>query len=204
MPQVKERDDPGVIDRGRGHGGGGGNGRGGLEAFPIPTARVGLWVFMAVASVLFSALVSAYLVRMNLPDWRSLPEPKLLWLNTALLGLSSLFLQRATWASRQQRLEATRRNLRLGGLLGFAFVAGQLLAWSQLQAMGYFLTSNPSSSFFYLMTALHALHLLGGLVAWGVVSSRTPPAPLAVELCTTYWHFLLLVWLVLYGLLLLT
>ncbi|RIH89917.1 putative cytochrome c oxidase subunit 3 [Calidithermus roseus] len=159
---------------------------------------------MAVATVLFSALISAYLVRMNLPDWRSLPEPKLLWLNTALLGLSSLFLQRASWASRQLHLEATRRNLWLGGLLGFAFVVGQLLAWNQLQAMGYFLVSNPSSSFFYLMTALHALHLLGGLVAWGVVSSRTPPTPLAVELCTTYWHFLLLVWLVLYGLLLLT
>ncbi|MER3442875.1 MAG: cytochrome oxidase subunit III [Meiothermus sp.] len=203
MPQVKEREGSGIV-RGRGGGNGGGNEPGGLEAFPVPTARLGLWIFMAVATVLFSALVSAYLVRMNLPDWKSLSEPGLLGLNTALLALASLFLQQAAWASRRYDLGATRRNLQLGGLLGFAFVAGQLLAWSQLQAMGYFLVSNPSASFFYLMTALHGLHLLGGLVAWGVVGSRVPPSALSVQLCTTYWHFLLLVWLGLYGLLLLT
>lgn len=82
------------------------------------------------------------------------------------------------------------------------FIAGQLRAWGQLQSLGLGVSSNPSSSFFYLITALHGLHLLGGLVAWAVVSRR--PTPLRIELCALYWHFLLAVWGVLYGLLLLT
>ena len=161
-------------------------------------------MLLAVLTVLFSALVSAYLVRMNLPDWKQLPKPGLLWLNTVMLGLSSFFLQRSSRATRHGDEMAMRSNLRIGGILGFAFVVGQLFGWMQLQSLGYYLTSNPSSSFFYLMTALHALHLLGGLVAWTVVGGRKHPSALSVELCTLYWHFLLVVWLVLYGLLLLT
>ena len=98
-----------------------------------------------------------------------------------------------------------------GGIFAVAFLAGQLLAWRQLQAAGYYAAGNPATAFFYLLTAVHGLHLLGGLFVWGRVVARTwgrdatvGAARLSVELCTVYWHYLLVVWLVLFGLLLIT
>ncbi|MER3552808.1 MAG: cytochrome oxidase subunit III [Meiothermus sp.] len=200
MPQVRERDG-GSIDRG-GRGPGGGRGGSGSEAFPVPNSKLAVWILLAVLTVLFSAIVSAYLVRMDLPDWKSPPKLGILWLNTALLGLSSLFFQRASWAARKGEARGVHTVLRLGGLFGGLFIVGQLVAWGMLRGAGFLIGGNPSSSFFYFITALHGLHLLGGLVAWAVVSAR--PTPLRIELCTLYWHFLLVVWLVLYGLLLFT
>ena len=106
-------------------------------------------------------------------------------------------------------MDGVRDGLLAGGVLALAFLAGQLLAWRQLDAAGYFLASNPANSFFYLLTAVHGLHVLGGLVALaraigqGVARSATPiEVRLSVELCAIYWHFLLFVWLVLFALLL--
>lgn len=207
MPQVDDRPNNNIpIDRGNKFGGGGGDGRlpGGTEDFGLPTAKIGLWIVLGVMTVLFSATISAYVVRMNLPDWQDLPKPWLLWLSTALLVGASIFLQRASWASRKWAMADTFANLRIGGILGFAFVAVQLLSWAQLRSLGYYMSGNPSSSFFYLMTALHGLHMLGGLVAWSVVGSRKAPKPLSIELVAQYWHFLLVVWVVLFGVLLFT
>ena len=89
-------------------------------------------------------------------------------------------------------------------------LAGQFLAWQQLVALGYFAEENPANAFFYMITGLHALHLLGGLVAWGRTIAKLwrgialSQLRLSVELCTVYWHFLLLVWLALFGLLIFT
>ena len=97
-----------------------------------------------------------------------------------------------------------------GGASTVAFLAGQLWAWRQLDAAGYYLTTNPANAFFYFLTALHALHLLGGLWVWGATAVRVQRGAavrdvrLRVELCAIYWHFLLMVWLILFGLLLLT
>ena len=94
-----------------------------------------------------------------------------------------------------------------GGASAITFLVGQLLAWRQLSGAGYFLASNPANSFFYLITAMHGLHLMGGLVALGRTTAKVwrgaemPRVRLSVELCAIYWHFLLLVWLVLLGLL---
>ncbi|MFQ5533564.1 MAG: cytochrome c oxidase subunit 3 [Sphingomonadales bacterium] len=179
-------------------------------ALPLPAAKLGLGLFLAVVTVLFALLVSAYVMRMALADWRPLPEPGLLWLNTAILVLSSAALQRARIAARRRRLDGVRRGLLAGGVFAFAFLAGQLLAWRQLDASGYFLATNPANAFFYLITALHGLHLLGGLVAWGKTVTRlwrgheVARLGLGVELCAVYWHFLLAVWLILFGLLLST
>ncbi len=137
MPQVKERDDGG-INRGGGWGGGGSGSSGGNEAFPIPTPKIGLWVLLAALTVLFTALISAYLVRMDLPDWKHLPKPLLLWFNTALLVASSVFLQRSSWAAKAGNEAGLRSNLWIGGLLGLVFVVGQLLAWGQLREAGYY------------------------------------------------------------------
>ena len=178
--------------------------------FSLPTTTLGLRVFLTVVTVLFSLLVVSYFERMAAADWRALPDPWLLWLNTAVLILSSVALEWARISARRGQMDGVRNGLLAAGVCAFGFLIGQLLAWQQLAALGYFADTNPSIAFFYLLTALHGLHLLGGLVAWGRTTAKlwhgfgVAQVRLSVELCAVYWHFLLLVWLILFGLLLLT
>lgn len=177
------------------------------SAFSVPTATLGLRVFLAVVTVLFSLLIMAYGSRMEFEDWRPAPQQSLLWLNTAVLVLSSVAMQWAKIAARRGELDGVTAGLAAGGAFAIAFLGGQLVAWRQLNMMVAFDITNPAIGFFYLITALHGLHLLGGLVAWGRTTARVwrgvdvARVRLSVELCTVYWHFLLLVWLVLFGLL---
>jgi cytochrome c oxidase subunit III len=177
------------------------------SAFSVPTATLGLRVFLAVVTVLFSLLIMAYGSRMEFEDWRPAPEQSLLWLNTAMLVLSSVAMQWAKIAARRGELDGVTTGLVVGGAFAIAFLGGQLLAWRQLNMMVVFDITNPAIGFFYLITALHGLHLLGGLVAWGRTAAKVwrgldvVHVRLSVELCTVYWHFLLVVWLVLFGLL---
>ena len=103
-----------------------------------------------------------------------------------------------------------RPGLLLTGILTTAFLIGQLIAWQQLRDSGQFLTSNPSNAFFYLLTAAHGLHILGGMYVWGRATLKVlrggtvDDVKQSVELCTIYWHFLLLVWLIVFGLMLST
>ncbi|MHA6885497.1 cytochrome c oxidase subunit 3 [Ralstonia pseudosolanacearum] len=158
--------------------------------------RIGLRVFMGVATTLFSLLILAYAMRMREADWMPIPHPVLLWWNTGALALASAAMQMARQAS-------TRRAawLLAGGALAALFVIGQWTAWQQLSANGQGVTVNPSNSFLYVFTGLHALHVIGGLIAWGITAARLRADPerarRAVALCATYWHFLLAVWLVL-------
>lgn len=182
-------------------------------------ARVGLWIFLAVVTSFFALFMAAYGMRMSphlpqgavLRDWRPLAEPPVLWLNTLWLLLGSAGMQVARGAARRGRLERARAGLLAGGVFAFAFLAGQWLAWRQLLTAGFYAAGNPAYAFFYVLTAVHGLHLAGGLVVWARTFIRLPrgaAAPsawsLTVELCTVYWHYLLVVWLVLFGLLLLT
>jgi cytochrome c oxidase subunit III len=179
----------------------------GTGAVALPAAKIGLGVFLAVAGALFTLIISAYSMRMSAADWRALPVPKLLWFNTGVLVLSSVALQWALLAARHNDLEGVIVGLLAGGISALVFLAGQLLAWQQLSVAGYFVASNPANSFFYLITAAHGLHLTGGLVALGRTTDKVwrgakmTQVRLSVELCAIYWHFLLLVWLVLLGLL---
>jgi cytochrome c oxidase subunit 3 len=172
-----------------------------------PAAKIGLGVFLAVVGSLFALFISAYSMRMTMVDWRALPIPRLLWFNTAVLVLSSVALQGAQVAARRNDMNGVIVGLCAGGASAVTFLVGQLLAWRELSIAGYFLASNPANSFFYLITAVHGLHLMGGLVALGRTTAKVwHGAPvtevrLSVELCAIYWHFLLLVWLVLLGLL---
>jgi cytochrome c oxidase subunit III len=175
----------------------------------VPPAKVGLWVFLAIVGALLALFASAYLMRMHMSqDWRALPVPRLLWFNTGILAVSSLALHRAWLAARRDWREGVRLNLLAGGVTALLFLAGQLAAWREVMAEGFLVSTNPSSSFFYLITAVHGLHLAGGLVALGRAGLRSwqdvPPERLrlSVELCATYWHFLLVAWLVLFGLIL--
>ena len=173
----------------------------------LPPAKLGLGVFLAVVGSLFALFISAYSMRMNMVDWRTLPVPGLLWFNTGVLILSSIALQWAHVAARRNNMDGVIIGLSAGGACALIFLAGQLLAWRQLSLAGYFVASNPANSFFYLITAVHGLHLMAGLVALGRTIAKVwrgaemTQVRLSVELCAIYWHFLLLVWLVLLGLL---
>jgi cytochrome c oxidase subunit 3 len=175
-----------------------------------PTAKLGLWVFLAVVTSLFALFISAYTMRMKLGDWSPLPEPGLLWLNTGVLILTSAVMEWTRAAANRGQKDGVRTGLFAAGVLTVAFLAGQLVVWQQLNASGYFLAANPANDFFYVLTALHGLHLLGGLAAWGRTAARVQrgvavgEVRLSVGLCAVYWHYLLLVWLVLFALLLST
>jgi cytochrome c oxidase subunit 3 len=166
-----------------------------------------LWVFLGVATSLFVLFVSAYAMRLGLADWTPLPRPRLLVLNTALLVGASLAMQWTVHAARRENGEDVRRGLVGSGLLTVGFLAGQLIVWKQLNDAGFFVSSSAAAAFFYVFTAVHGLHVLGGLVAWlrAVLrawrASDAAAIRLGVELCATYWHYLLAVWVVLYTLL---
>lgn len=178
-------------------------------------AKLGLWLFMGVVTTLFLLLSLAYLSRSQLSDWQALagdPGQPLsdrwrLWLNTAMLLASSIALQWSHGAARRNNRRELRLGLGLGGLFAAAFLLGQLGIWQQLVDRGYFVAANPANSFFYLLTGLHGLHLLGGLIAWGKTTAKvlhgavTAQVHLHVELCARYWHFLFVVWLLLFALL---
>ena len=180
-------------------------------ALAMAPARIGLWMFLAVITSFFGLFISAYSMRMMLADWTPLAEPKILWLNTLMLILSSAAFQWTRQAAEQGNAVRVKGGLVVAGLFAFAFLTGQLFAWRQLNASGYFMSSNAANAFFYLLTGLHGLHVLGGLSVWGKTTARMwasigelGEVRLSVELCTVYWHYLLLVWLVLFGLLLST
>ena len=179
----------------------------GTGALSLPAATVGLGVLLAVVSSLFALFISAYLMRMQVADWVQMPAPKLLWFNTGVLILSSVALQYAQVAARRGRKEGVGDGLIVGGLFAFTFVVGQLVAWRQLNAAGFFLAGNAANAFFYLLTGPHGLHLLGGLVALLVTIDKVwrgcelAQVRLSVKLCAVYWHYLLLIWLVLFTLL---
>ncbi len=173
---------------------------------PLPRTKVALGVFLAVVTSLFALFVSAYAIRMEYGDWRPMPEPTLLWVNTGILILSSVFLQMAWNAAKAGNLKTVRFGIAGGGALAVGFIIGQVLAWFQLTATGYSISANPANAFFYMITAVHALHMAGGLIALGRTVKRVygaeeaiPKIQLGVELCAVYWHYLLAIWVILFG-----
>lgn len=175
-------------------------------------AKLGLVLFLAVVTSLFGLFISAYSMRMSHHggDWVHITEPNVLWINTVMLILSSVALESARRAVKKGQERALKIALLAGGVFTFAFLGGQLAAWQQLSASGQFVTSGPAIAFFYVLTAVHGLHLLGGLLVWGKTLGRLAGGAelidvrLSVELCAVYWHYLLLVWVVLFWLLLST
>ena len=171
---------------------------------------IGLVTFLAVATSLFGLFISAYNLRMQMPDWSPLAEPDLLWINTGMLVLASIAFQWARGAAISGRNQAVRIGLTLAGALTILFLFGQLYAWQGLYASGYTVSGNPANAFFYLLTAIHGAHLLGGLWVWARSTMKAwtgadaAAVRLSVELCTIYWHFLLLVWAVLFGMMIST
>lgn len=173
---------------------------------PAGTALgMGLWVFMGTAGMLFLLFIAAYVMRMDGSDWSAIAMPWQLWLSTALLAVGSVSLQLSSGAARAAHSDSARRLLLLGGACAWAFLGVQLWAWQVLYTARVMPAGNPAASFFYLLTALHGLHVAGGLVAWSVTLRglwRQPvPAHAGrrIGLCARYWHFLLAVWLLLFA-----
>jgi cytochrome c oxidase subunit III len=171
---------------------------------------VGLTAFLAVATSFFALILSAYSLRMDYGDWIPLTEPQLLWVNTGMLVLASVAFQWTRNMAVSGKSTQLRSGLVLAGVLTAAFLVGQLIAWQQLNASGQYISSNPSNAFFFMLTGIHGLHILGGMYVWARATVRAfggrdlDAVKHSVELCTIYWHFLLLVWLILFGLMLST
>jgi cytochrome c oxidase subunit III len=197
-------------------------------------ARLGLICAIATVSMVFISLTSAYVVRQGLPtfdgatnsyvrDWGTVQLPwVLLFVNTVILLISSVTMEFARRAITRRAALAPVRSIpgvSLGEedrfpwlgvtvLLGIGFLVGQWLAWGELKSSGFFVNTNPNSSFVYLLTAAHAVHLAGGVVAliWAAVTSFFHRRPIearriVVDVAAWYWHFMALLWLYVFALL---
>ena len=181
------------------------------KTLALSKAKLGVRTIMVVSTVIFSLFVVSYSDRMLVHDWRSLSEPWLLWINTLILILTSFVFHKAKIMSDKNEFEKSKNYLFLVGFLTFAFITGQLLVWQYYVNLGQYVSTNPANAFFYLFTALHGLHVLGGLFFWGRATTKlftknynVLKIKQAIELCAIYWHFLLIVWFILFGLMLTT
>lgn len=175
--------------------------------------RIGIWVALASILMLFMALTSALVVRQSPAlngghhDWIAIQIPPVLWINTVLLVISSLTMEFARRALARNDYDNLKRWIVLTTALGIAFLAGQVFAWRELSAQGIYVNSHPHSSFFYLLTSLHALHLLGGVMALAYVTANALRMRIgmrqrtAVGVAATYWHFMDALWVYLFVLL---
>jgi len=184
---------------GGGFGGGGGpDGRGSSRR----ASMTGLMVLLAATTMAFAAFTSAFVVRRGMSnDWVGLTLPRIVWVNTAVLLVSSLMLELARHALKNGHRTAFNGYWTAGTLLGGLFLLGQGFAWWQLNEAGIFVASNPSSSFFYLLTAAHGLHIVGGLSALAYVDVQAlrlrlgPGKRTAVDVSALFWHFVDGIWL---------
>ncbi len=200
-------------DKGPGGGGFSGDGGNGGDGNPYGGASVpqrayitGMYIALAGILMFFMAFVSAYIVRKDMPNsaWIPLEVPRILWLNTLILIASSFTLARAHNRFTAKDEEGFRHWWATTTVLGVLFVAGQILAWRQLAAQGLFLATNPSSSFFYVFTGAHGVHLLGGILALLYVqfrATRKVARGTAIEVVSMYWHFMDGLWVFLFLLL---
>jgi|TARA_B110000003_G_scaffold92767_1_gene94922 cytochrome c oxidase subunit 3 len=172
---------------------------------------IGLTTFLAVATSMFALFASAYTIRMTMPDWSPLNEPLVLWVNTGFLILASIAYQWTTSVALKSSIKKIKIGLIASGVFSLLFLVGQFSAWQDLIAQGMYVSTNPAIAFFYVLTAMHGLHLIGGLYVWarsmikvtkGIENNEV--IRVSVELCTVYWHFLLLVWALLFSLLIST
>ena len=177
----------------------GGGDSGGAREWRVPmrTYRTGMWLGLAGIVMLFAAFTSALIVRKGLGEgWGATPIPRILWLNTLILLASSATLELS------RRALARRLSIRFTGwlyattALGVLFLIGQVAAWRELAARGFYLATNTSASFLYLLTAAHGVHLLGGVMALAYLAIRAQPIALgrqrstAVDVTAIYWHFM--------------
>jgi cytochrome c oxidase subunit III len=174
-----------------------------VRDYAPPPSATGIWVVLASITMSFAAFTSALIVRQgSATDWRHLTLPGILYLNTVVLLASSVTLEIArrqvsAFMGRRSQLTSPARWLYITLFLGLLFVAGQYVAWLQLRSQGLFLATNPNSSFFYVLTAMHALHVSGGLGGLVRVIHRLNKSVLrksTLDATSHYWHFMDALW----------
>lgn len=197
--------------------GGGGSGGSEDERLSGSSYKIGMWVALAAVAMMFTALTSAYIVRASTSnDWQPIDAPVMLWFSTGLILASSITFEIARRSLKRGNAGGYKLWLLLTVLLGLGFLTTQLLAWRELVAQGVYLASNPHSSFFYLLTGAHAVHLLGGILAldYLLLSSlrdggkadgqgflRAKRRRAAADSIALYWHFMDGLWIYLFLLL---
>ncbi|HET6890922.1 MAG TPA: cytochrome c oxidase subunit 3 [Pyrinomonadaceae bacterium] len=174
--------------------------------------RIGMWVALAAILMMFTSLSSAYIVRAaSANDWRPIAMPRVLLLSTALIVISSLTLETARRKLKRDLTSSYKGWLLVSTLLGVGFLLSQLWAWRQLVRQGIYVVTNPHSSFFYLLTGTHGVHLIGGLLALMFLLVRARNYMMnepsrarhqaVAEAVTVYWHFMDVLWIYLFVLL---
>lgn len=214
MPATLTKTDEPIVGAGGGSGGfddlpgygGGGNRPPEPERLPPPEGyRIGVWLVLASVTMLFAALVSAYIV--NRAQSMPIIMPKVLWLSTAVILVSSATFEIARRALKRRVENKFKLWIGVTTALGLGFLALQLLAWSELNAAGFYINKNLHSGYSYLFTGLHGVHLIGGLAALAFVTLRKAEKwtavrrRVAVDVTALYWHFLDGLWVVLFVLL---
>ncbi len=192
-----------------GHGGGGGGDSHHDRPGHNPNlAYTGMLVALVPILMFFIAFISAYVVRRGISnDWQPIALPMVLWVNTLALLLSSYAMEKARRALAHGNTGKFQAWWIGSAALGIAFIGGQFVAWRQMWADGIFLAGNPSSSFFFILTAAHGVHLAGGLIALLYVTVRAARAAaalrgsVAVGVTALYWHFMAALWMLLFLLL---
>jgi cytochrome c oxidase subunit 3 len=212
MPAAGTQEIELIVEKKGGGGGGthppaGKNGGGGDEGKkkpnkPVPPSRYYTGIAVGIVAVLmfFMALSSAFLVRKGGPDWVPVRIPALLWFNTAVLLASSGTLELARKRLARADVLGFRHLWLVTNVLGIVFLTGQVVAWRVLVKQGIYLASNPASSFFYIFTGAHAVHLLGGVIGLVYVARRNYDTAkitrtVAAEVISYYWHFMDALWL---------
>jgi cytochrome c oxidase subunit III len=176
--------------------------------------RIGMWVAVAAILMMFAALTSAYVFRAGTVGWRPISIPPLMWASTLVILASSGTFELARKSLRREDAKGYRLWLWASLALGAMFLVCQFLAWRQLVAQGIYLATNPHSSFFYVLTGLHGLHLAGGVAGLGYLIARAGGEAAAgarrdakalgaarADAVGIYWHFMDGLWLYLFGLL---
>jgi cytochrome c oxidase subunit 3 len=163
-----------------------------------------VWLFIATIVMLFAALTSAYLVKQGEGNWLRFSMPEMFWVTSVIIVLSSISLHLAYLSAKKNYITRIRIFLSITMLLGFTFLAGQYLSWGELIRQDVFFVGNPAGSFIYVLTGLHALHIISGiiflsLVFYSALKFRIHSRNLnAMEMLVTYWHFLGGLWLYLF------
>ncbi len=195
---------------GKGPHGNGWHGDGKPRRFSPAAYRIMMWVVLAAIVMMFAAMSSIYIALAGGDEWKPIAIPRMFFLSTAIIILSSITFEFARRCLKAEKEKACRRWLALTLLLGLAFLVTQLLAWRDLRAQGVYLSGNPHSSFFYLFTGVHGVHLLGGVLALLFlvfrmrVKKKADPLRTAAStsVVSRYWHTMDGLWLWLFLLLL--
>ena len=174
------------------------------EPLSMHPKKFAMWLFIVSVVMIFAGLTSAFIVRQAEGNWLQFELPRMFWYTSGIIVLSSIFMHWAYVSAKKDQLDQLKIALSITTVLGLAFLAGQWYSWVELVNMDVYFVGNPSGSFLYIFTGLHAVHLISGIVfliivlissfRYKVHSKRLNP----IQMCATYWHFLGGLWLYLF------